>query len=359
MSQLLLKIDSELRSAVTPSDRGKLLARKSAYLARIGKFEDSKSIVYELRKDFGNNRSSNVTIWIMLTEGIIHYYENLGLEAHDRIARAQLLSASIGDQELAATTSAWRAHLEFERSDFRAMAASIESAFKFMTLENLAAQTRVSMVLSDCHFLCGDRAGGQKWFLRSRDTALKEGDQASIEALLYNKAAFALAWLRSQRCFGPIASDQLSLLRLELASARNLQDMAGINALSHVVHLCEARLLLLEEKYEEGISKLQSVRNAAPYGEYNFNQSLIDLEIEYCRHRLDQSETKSSQPTWDFDALDIDEQMIAAWMVSEIYSDSTEAGDVEKIGSRFSEKKIGYARTLAELRSILSTFADL
>ena len=111
--------------------------------------------------------------------------------------------------------------------------------------------------------------------------------------------------------------------------------MAGINALSHVVHLCEARLLLLEEKYEEGISKLQSVRNAAPYGEYNFNQSLIDLEIEYCRHRLDQSETKSSQPTWDFDALDIDEQMIAAWMVSEIYSDSTEAGDVEKIGSRF------------------------
>lgn len=56
--------------------------------------------------------------------------------------------------------------------------------------------------------------------------------------------------------------------------------MAGINALTHVVHLCEARLLLLKEKYEEEYQKLQSVRNAAPYGEYNFNQSLIDLEIE-------------------------------------------------------------------------------
>ncbi len=358
MSQLLLKIEADLRSTVTPADRGKLLARKSAYLARIGKFEDSKSIVCELRRDFGDSRSGNVTIWIMLTEGLIHYYENLGLEAHDRIARAQLLSKAIGDGELAATTSAWRAHIEFERSDFRAMAASIESAFKFMTSENYAAQTRVSMVLSDCHFLCGDRAGGQKWFLRSRDTALKEGDQASIEALLYNKAAFALAWLRAQCCFGPIAHDQLSLLRLELASARNLQDMAGINALAHVVHLCEARLLLLEEKYEEGILKLQAVRNAAPYGEYNFNQSLIDLEIEYCRHRLNPDGTRSSRPIWNFDALDIDEQMLAAWMISEIYSDSSEASESEEMARQLIEKKSSYSTTLYELRSILAAFSD-
>ena len=358
MSQLLLKIETDLRSTTTPSDRGKLLARKSAYLARVGRFEDSKSIVCELRRDFGSSRSSNVTIWIMLTEGLIHYYENLGPEAYDRITRAQLLSKAIGDEELAATTSAWRAHLEFERSDFRAMAASIESALKFITIENYAAQTRVTMVLSDCHFLCGDRAGGQKWFLRSRDTALKEGDQASIEALLYNKAAFALAWLRAQCCFGPIAPDQLSLLRMELASARNLQDMAGINALTHVVHLCEARLLLLEEKYEEGISKLQSVRNAAPYGEYNFNQSLIDLEIEYCRHRLNPGEKRSSRPIWDFDALDIDEQMLAAWMISEIYSSSCEASEAEEIARRFTAKQISYSRTLTELRSILEAFAD-
>ena len=134
--------------------------------------------------------------------------------------------------------------------------------------------------------------------------------------------------------------------------------MAGINALTHVVHLCEARLLLLEEKYEEGISKLQSVRNAAPYGEYNFNQSLIDLEIEYCRHRLKPNEARSSNPKWDFDALDIDEQMLAAWMIGEIYSNSSEASEVEGIDRRLTEKKIGYSRTLTELRSILEAFAD-
>jgi hypothetical protein len=358
MSQLLQKIDVDLRSASDPATRGKLLARKSAYLARVGKFDEAKALVGDLRRDFANGNSSNVTVWIMLTEGLIHYYEKLSIEANDRIVRAQLLSMAMGDSELAAITSSWRSHLEFERSDFKAMIRSIESTFKFSSPENYAAQTRVSMVLSDCHFLCGDRINGQKWFLRSRDTALKEGDQASIEALLYNKAAFALAWHRAQSCFGTLAPDDLSMLRLELASARNLQDMAGINALGHVVHLCEARLLLLEGKYDHGAAKLQSIRGAAPYGEYNFNQSMIDLEIAYCTYRLDPTAKKSFSPNWEFDALDVDEQMLAAWMISEIYLGSANEYDAASITRRLIEKKKAYTESIAELQSMLREFSD-
>lgn len=358
MSQLLQRIDVDLRSTSEPSERGKLLARKSAYLARIGSFDEAKALVGVLRRDFADSKSSNVTVWIMLTEGLIHYYEKLGIEAHDRIVRAQLLSTAMGDTELAAITSAWRSHLEFERSDFKAMIGSIDSTFKFASPENYAAQTRVSMVLSDCHFLCGDRANGQKWFLRSRDTALKEGDQASIEALLYNKAAFAIAWQRAQSCFRPVAPEDLSLLRLELASARNLQDIAGINALSHVVHLCEARLLLLEGKYDQGASKLQSIRAAAPYGEYNFNQSMIDLEIAYCTFRLDPTTKRSSVQNWEFDALDIDEQMLAAWMISEIYLGNANAVDADAITHRLNEKKKLYSDSIAGLQAMLMKFSN-
>ena len=358
MSQLLQRIEDELRSVYATSDRGKLLARKSAYLARIGRFENAKSIVNELRQEFAENNSSTVTIWIMLTEGLIHYYENLSDEAKDRIVRAQLLSKALGEADLAATTSAWRAHMEFERSDFRAMTTSLESAFSFMTPSNLAAQTRVSMVLSDCHFLCGNREKGQKWFMRGRATALKEGDQASIEALLYNKAAFALAWLRAQSCFGVVDSDQLSLVRLELASARNLQDMTGIAALTHVVHLCEARLLLLEGKYDQGSSKLQLIRSAAPYGDYNFNQSLIDLELEYCKHKLDLARVNEAVPIWSFDSLDIDEQLIAAWMISEIFSHTADASEFDEISRRLNEKKSEYSRVMLELRSLLARFEN-
>lgn len=251
MSQLLQRIESDLNSTSTPSLRGKLLARKSAYLARIGKFDDARSIVTELRQEFGEANSSSVTVWVMLTEGLIHYYENLSVQARDRIVRAQLLSKALGDNELAALASAWRAHLEFEHSDFSGMTASIESALSLASSTNYAAHTRAAMVLSDCYFLCGDRVNGQKWFMRSRDTALKEGDQASIEALLYNKAAFTLARLRAQSCFGSIEPEQLALLRMELSSAKNLQDIANIQALTQIVHLCDARLLLLERKFDQ------------------------------------------------------------------------------------------------------------
>ena len=358
MSQLLRKIDLDLRAANEPFERGKLLARKSAYLARIGDFPESKALVEDLRREFANTKSSNVTVWIMLTEGLIHYYEKLSTEAHDRIIRAQLLSTAIGDTELAAITSAWRSHLEFERSDYRAMVKSIELTFGFASTENLAARTRVSMVLSDCYFLCGDRVNGQKWFLRGRDTALKEGDQASIEALLYNKAAFSLAYQRAQSCFAPASADQLSLLRLELASARNLQDMAHINALSHIVHLCEARLLLLEGKYDEGAAKLQAIRDATPYGEYNFHQSMIDLEIAYCAYRLDPTAKRPPAPSWEFDALDVDEQLLAAWMMSEIYVNGADTADVDAISQRLIETKRLYLESIADLQSRLKQFSN-
>ena len=56
--------------------------------------------------------------------------------------------------------------------------------------------------------------------MRARQHALNDGDQASIEALLYNKAAFRLAWLRAQRCFGELQKVELDRLRVELATAR-------------------------------------------------------------------------------------------------------------------------------------------
>lgn len=359
MSQLIQKINADLSSAIDPAERGKLMARKAAYLARVGEFSEAKSIVEELRYEFGSHRSNNVTLWIMLAEGLIHYFEKLSIEANDRILRAHLLSTAIGDTELAALTAAWMSHLEFEQSKFMSMAKSIDSALRLSSDENYAARTRVSMVLSDCYFLCGDRNSGQKWFLRGRETALKEGDQASVEALQYNKAAFSLAYQRAQSCFGPVSTDQLDQLRIELASARNLQGLTGINALSHIVHLSEARLLVLEGKYEQGASKLQSVRDAGPYGEYNFNQSMIDLELAYCAHRLNSTRGTHQIPKWNFDALDVDEQMLAAWMLSEIFSKNSGTSEANVISEKLTNAKKLYLESMAELQSLLRQFSDV
>lgn len=362
MSQLLLRIENELKTTANPILRGKLLAKRAGYFARIGKFAEARSIVNDLRSDFAEEKSGSVTTWIMLAEGLIHYYDKLNSEALDRVSRVQVLSKAMGDVELVAVASAWKAHFEFERSNFQTMSKSLEIALQFGGQDNHSALSRASMVLCDCHFLCGDRNNGQKWFLKSRDHALKDGDQASIEALLYNRVAFYLAWVRARNCFDKISSDQLSLIRFELSSAKSFQNITRISALQNIIDLCDARLLTLEEKYEQAIDKLQSLRDISPYGEYNFNQSFVDLEIDFCSHEIGRDEKHSSDRSNDkfefFDKMDIDEQLIAAWMIYKIERCSSNLKTSSIALNRLEEIKLKYIESVLQLQNILIRFSS-
>lgn len=318
MSQLLARLDEEFKLASTNVERAEILARKGSYLARVGQFSETREIISKLREHFGDGRSGHVTAWIMLTEGLLHLFENLSPLALDRVARSQILGLAMKDASVVAIASAWKAHIEFETSDFESMIKSLETAIAHATDSDHDANARLAMVLSDSFLLCGETQSAQTWFMHSREHALKDGDQASIEALLYNRAAFSLARLRAERCYTEVDKKRLSLLRMEVASAKNLQNLTRIAALTNFVHLCEARLLILEEKYSLAIDALANIRNARPFADYNFNQSFVDLEMSFCLQRLGRhTEAKSifSSVDWaSFDRLDIDEQLVATWM---------------------------------------------
>lgn len=318
MSQLLARLDEELKLASTNVERAEILARRGSYLARVGQFAETREIISKLREDFGDGRSGHVTAWIMLTEGLLHLFENLSPLALDRVARSQILGLAMKDASVVAIASAWKAHIEFETSDFESMIKSLQMAIAHATDSDHDANARLAMVLSDSFLLCGEMRSAQAWFMRSREHALKDGDQASIEALLYNRAAFSLARLRAERCFTEIDNKRLSHLRMEIASAKNLQNLTRITAFTNFIHLCEARLLILEERYSLAIDALANIRSAQPFADYNFNQSFVDLEMSFCLQRLGRhTEAKSiySFVDWaSFERLDIDEQLVAAWM---------------------------------------------
>ena len=359
MSQLLLRIENELVTEIDADARAKLLARKAGYLARVGRFAEAKEIVAALREEFADGHSGHATIWIMLTEGLLHHFEKMSPQALDRLNRALLLATAMRNAEVIALAAAWRAHVEFETSNFDAMFRSLNVALDNTTDQDHAARTRIFMVLCDAALLCGDRAQGQTWFLRSRDHALKEGDQASIEALLYNRAAFNLAWLRAQRCFETLDSKDLSLVRLEISSARNLQEMTGIGALTHFVHICDARLLILEGKYEVAVERLEALRSSTPYGAYNFDQGFLDLEVAYCRYRggdLQQSNIVEKLDQETFAHLDVDERLVAAWMVCELLALAPTTERYRSARQHFSEVAGHFRSTEQTIRSQLKSF---
>lgn len=331
MAQLLIGIDKQLSAEQDPVTRAILYARKAIYLARIGRFEEVRSITVELRDKFGAGQSARVTVWIMLLEGIASLYENISPTAFDRVNRAQFLSIAFKDRELIAITSAWKAHLEFENSNFSGMVEALNLAIDSATTDDNDAAARFSMVIADAHFLCGDRVKAQAWFMRSRRHAVDAGDQATIEALLYNRAAFSTAWLRCERCFSRAEPDDLSLVRLEVASARNFQEMTNITAFGHLISLCNARLLILESDFEQAIAALQLVRNQGPFASYNFDQDIVDLEIAYCLLMLGRREEAffafSGLRGNDLGQLDLDDRLVIAWLRSEMSSIDARFGD--------------------------------
>ncbi len=360
MSPLLNRLEAEIRTELDPVQRGKLLARRGGYLARIGRFDDARQQVVDLRREFADARSGAVTSWIMLAEALIHHFENLDVQALDRMARAQLLSLATGDGELAAMSSAWKAHFEFERSRFDAMAQSLQLALTHAGANDHAARSRLAMVLCNAFFLCGERQSAQAWFLSCREHALKEGDQASIEALLYNRAAFSLAWLRSQQCLDQPLGDTLAQVRSELNSARNLQALTGVQALANVVPLCEARASMLEGHYDAAIGQLEALRQSTPFGPYNFNPCLLQLEVAWCRLCAGRLRPQDAGTAFDWapdlEVLDLDEQLAAAWMIQQAQRAGGPGAALDAASARLQALRAGYQQQSGHLSNLLAPF---
>ena len=355
MSQLLIRLESELASMTDPTQKAEWTARIAANLARMGRFEDARSRIVNLRRVYGDGRSGPVTAWIMLAEGLVYLYKDLSPAALDRIARANLLGVAMNYTSLVGVASAWKAHVEFEMSKYSDMLDSLKLAIKNAATDEHDAQTRIAMVITNCFMHCGDFASAQHWFMRGRDHALKNGDQASVEALLYNRAAFGLAWLRLRHCDSAAQPEELQRTRAEIKSSRNLQDITQISALTNHIQLADARLLILEGKYSEAISALQSVRDQAPFANHNFTQSFIDLEICFCQFSdcsVDQALlTYSSLDGSAFPTLDLDEQIVAEWMQLKMSRADAKFGSSAVHHQRLAElqaKQRDFAKQLSE-----------
>lgn len=322
MSELLRRLRHELGSLSDPAARAEVVARIAGVHARAGHFDEARLAINAIKEHFGRGESGQVTVWKMIAEGLVFHYEDLSPAALERISGALVLGQAMQYSTVIALASAWKAHIEFERSEFVKMADSLGVALKYVKPTDHDAHTRISMVLANAFMICGDRTQMQAWFIRGREHAVKNGDRASVEALQYNKAAFATAWARVSSCTASVDTEEIALLRGEVNSSRNLQDLAGIAALSGHIRLTHARLLVLEARYDLAVEAFNEVRVTEPFASHNFHQSYIDLELQFCAVRQGCDDFSMAHRSADvlqqFKGLDIDERIVATWMLVEI-----------------------------------------
>jgi len=279
-------------------------------------------------------------------------------EGADRIMRANVLASASRDRRLIAATSAWRAHTQSERSEFSGMVRSLDNAFANCESDDHEVLARLYMTLANARMSVGDRIAANDLYMYCRHHALECGDQATIDALMYNKAAFALAWLRARRCLDERNAELLRQLRLEIASAKTYQQMVGVSALNNFVFLWEARLLLLSEDFEAAIAALRAVRSMQPFAHYNFHESLIDLEIGYCLVRQGHLAQANAQVgaalEVDLSGLHVDDKLVAAWTRLKVMEAIPDLGDAQSSATTFETVKDEFVASCESLRLALS-----
>lgn len=319
MSKLLKSLEQRISVEGDEYLRAELQAKRAAYLARIGAFDEARSEIASVRSLFGDGRSGRVTVLLMVAEGLLLHFESLGAGALDRILRAQMLAQAGRDQELIALASAWRAYLEFERSDFESAARSLGIAASTAADDDRAARSRISAVLFTAFALSGDLPTAQRYFHLGREHAVQEGDQAGLDALLHNKAVFTAAHLRAANCIEIIPQESLALARTEVNSARNLQQLTRIKSLAAYIDLADARLAILEAKHAYALERLEQLQGAGPFPSGHFGPALGVIEQAYCLGRLGKVEEavgrlKGASES-DLSSFDPDDRLVAAWQL--------------------------------------------
>jgi len=360
MSQLLLRLEEQLLTERDTYRCAELRAKRAAYWARIGRFPETRAEIADIRQVFGDGRSGRVTAFVMLAEALVEYYEKLTIMAADRVARARFLGQAMKDREVIALASAWLSYFDFERSKFDLAIANVRQAGEYASPDNHAAWTRCAIVLLNCFALCGDATSSQHWFQKGREHALKEGDQASIEALLHSKAVFGVAWLRAQWARDDVDSAAIARSRLEVSSARNLQKLARIAAHESYIDLADARLLILEGKFAEALEALEMISDGGPFPAGHFNDELLGLDKAFCLVSLGKAdgafevfELSKATPSAH---TDVDDRLVAAWMSYKLAIADTRFGSAEAAAAELNTATAEHDSTTQLLRDLLQPF---
>ncbi len=357
---LHIRLTEELLVEVDTERRAELLARCAAHLARLGRFEEGEKMIADLRKVYADGRSGRATVWMMLSEGLLHLFKEENAQALDRITRAQVLGTAMRYPPIVALASAWKSHIEQSRSEFTKMAQSLRLAIQNATEEDHDSQTRLGLVLFNSFLICGNRPQAQKWFLRAHDRAVKNGDQASIEALLYNRATLGLADLRAERCLREMPFQDLAIARSEMESVRNLQPMLLGAIFPNYVELWLARLLVLEGRYVEAIEGFKSARQMVPLEEGDVDRKFNDLEIAFCMFNA--NERSAALPIFQslekeaFLQIHVDDRLVAEWMRWQVMVADPQFGDAQPQARLLHSLRDEYASSKEQVSNAIAEF---
>ncbi|MFY9513273.1 MAG: hypothetical protein WAQ05_20105 [Rubrivivax sp.] len=360
MSSLLERIERQLAACTDAFVGAELRAERAAYLVRIGEFVEAREVLGLLREQFGDAKNARVSIWLMLVEGLLLYFERVSHLARDRVLRARAIAVAFRIDDLRLLTGAWLAHLEFERGAYSEMLMLLQEVLTFRGKVSVDLKARVSIILGNIYSYCGRFDVAGRWFEFCRQSSIDAGDRATMGALMYNRASFGLEYLRVRSLGYEDSVDvmRVDLLARELESAWAFQVGTRVLSLVHLIDVSRARAQMLRGDYARAIEILKPIAMQLDTLEDRSNRSSLFVDILYCRGMSADSDVivdlLRSVDDVDILRLDVDERIVAAAMCLSLARRHEQESLIAKFSPLYENSKKEYECDLGQLSRGLS-----
>jgi hypothetical protein len=266
--------------------RAEIDAQIAYHASRIGRFELARNIIHRIRSESGRGHPASVAIWIIIADGILAFFERLDSGSADRFRRAHLLSVALDLKELRALSAAWLAHSDFGRCEYESMVKSINDCLISSRPLGDLASSRVGLVLASSYLYAGDLEKSREWYEAARQSAVLDGDRATLGAIMYNRAAVALARYRADFHLSRPTGLSIPAVSSAVSSASSFQTLTGNEALSDLLRMSEARLAMIENRFDTAATIFDDIRRSVSGSLSGAADKFFDLEYLYCLAQL-------------------------------------------------------------------------
>lgn len=258
-SRLLATLNAQASSTRDPVVWARAVCRAASHFARHGQTKEALISIGVVRAQFGTELHHEVASWLMLAEGVLHFFQVQTRESYDRIRRAYGLAVALKTVSALPSCAAWMAHFEFNECMYDKMALHLEEALTLATADDHQAWARASLVMADAYHLAGEYALARPWYEKVRLRAAAEGDDATLSAMLYNVAAFRASNVRIADAFGMEMAKEAHRAGMETSSSYIYDHVIGATGLDFLTKMLRGLIFTIDKKYNEGLSMFETI----------------------------------------------------------------------------------------------------
>jgi Tetratricopeptide repeat len=258
-SRLLNNLNAQAGSTRDPVVWAMAVCRAASHFAGHGKTDEALTAIGVVRGQFGKDLHFDIASWLMLAEGVLHYFKAQIPEAYDRIRRAYGLAIALRNNSALPSCAAWMAHVEFNSCRYDEMVKHLEEALTSAKRNDHQAIARAALVMATAYHISGDFELSRPWYERARLNAAAEGDDATVSATLHNMASIRASNVRLDDSFGGDTSKETQRVTLEASSSFVYDYAIGHKGLDFLTQMLGGLIATIDQRFDDALTKFAAI----------------------------------------------------------------------------------------------------